>query len=85
VNEHVRTVQGYRLVTTAVCIIKLHSTKKNSQHYHKTQRKLHGTNYRDEQGRPSVFLLPDSKNLCDPNHEKFINRDTSKFLQVTKL
>ena len=40
------------------------------------------TNYRDEEGRPTVFLLPDSKDLCDPMNEKFIHTDTTKFSQV---
>jgi hypothetical protein len=39
----------------------------------------------DKKGNPNVFLLPDSEHLCDPNpHDKFIHRDTTKFLKVTK-
>ena len=41
-------------------------------------------NYQDETGNPSVFLLPETKDLCDPTHEKFIHKDTAKFLQVNK-
>ena len=43
---------------------------------------LSRTNYRDDKGKPSVFLLPDSKDLCDPTHEKFVHRDATKFLKV---
>ena len=34
-------------------------------------------------GNPSVFQFSDSKDLCDPTHDRFVQRDTTKFLQVS--
>ena len=46
---------------------------------------LFSTNYLDEDGKPSIFLLPVSSDPSDPLSEKFINRDSSKFLQVSEF
>jgi hypothetical protein len=57
----------------------------NYTYYQKLDTNINSTlNYRDKKGNPNVFLLPDSEHLCDPNHDKFIHRDTTKFLKVKK-